>query len=279
MGITIEGIYKVYTSQNRQVNALEDINLKIGNGDFVSIIGPSGCGKTTLLNIIAGFEKATKGWVSVNEKRVQSPGRDRAFIFQENALFPWLNVIDNVEFGLKHAGIPKQLRRDKAAKYLEMVHLLDFQHAYTHELSGGMKQRAALARALALDSEVLLMDEPLAALDAQSRAMLQSEILNIWTETKKTIIFVTHSILEAILLSNRIIVMTTNPGKITREYTLDHPRPRDVKDKEIQRLVDDIRHVLKEEVEKGAKYQSQNREDFKQDNILFDVAGDLGTDI
>ncbi len=212
MGLIVKDVSKEFVSKHKKTSTLENFNIEIKEGDFVCILGPSGCGKSTLLNILAGLEKATKGVVILNGNEITGPGPDRTVMFQEAALFPWLKVIDNVEFGMKMAGISKEVRYEKAIHYLKMVHLSKFQDSYVYELSGGMKQRVALARALSLDSEILLMDEPFAALDSQTKMMLRQELQRIWVNTKKTIIFITHDAEEAVYLANRVVVMAANPG-------------------------------------------------------------------
>ncbi|MRN62144.1 MAG: ATP-binding cassette domain-containing protein, partial [Nitrosopumilales archaeon] len=190
------------------VTALENINLNIEEGQFVCFVGPSGCGKTTLLNILAGLDKPTSGEVILNGQPVRETGPDRIMVFQENALFPWLKVIDNVEFGLKMAGIEKEKRHEIAMHFLDMMQLKKFAEAFTYQLSGGMKQRVAIARALVTDPEVLLMDEPFAALDSQTRDLLMVELQLIWARTRKTIVFVTHNIAESVCLGDKVVVFT-----------------------------------------------------------------------
>lgn len=226
MGLFINNISKSYITRNNKIIVLENINLDVRCSEFICIIGPSGCGKTTLLNIISGLDKATEGRMEYNGKEIRLPGIDRAVVFQEVALFPWLNVFENVEFGMKVAKIPKVQRKEKVLKYLQMVHLQDFQNSYIHELSGGMKQRVALARALTLDSQILLMDEPFAALDSKTKHNLHFELQQIWHETKKTIIFITHNLEEAVTLADRVIIMSSRPGRIKKEFIIDLPRPR-----------------------------------------------------
>ncbi len=232
--LQIENVSKHFHSKRNRLLVLNDISLSVGKGEFLCITGPSGCGKTTLINIIAGLEQASEGCVRMNGAEIKGPGSDRAVVFQEPALFPWLTVIENVEFPLKTAGVPKEKRRADAMKCLETVHLSKFADAFVHELSGGMKQRAALARALTMDSEVLLMDEPFAALDSKSKEQLQEELQNIWCETKKTVIFITHNLSEAVFLADRIIHMSEDPGRIRDEYTIDIPRPRNAGSPEMQ---------------------------------------------
>lgn len=208
------------------VTALENINLNIEEGQFVCFVGPSGCGKTTLLNILAGLDKPTSGEVILNGQPVRETGPDRIMVFQENALFPWLKVIDNVEFGLKMAGIEKEKRHEIAMHFLDMMQLKKFAEAFTYQLSGGMKQRVAIARALVTDPEVLLMDEPFAALDSQTRDLLMVELQLIWARTRKTIVFVTHNIAESVCLGDKVVIFTSRPGKVKKEIAVEYRRPR-----------------------------------------------------
>ncbi|HET7147561.1 MAG TPA: ABC transporter ATP-binding protein [Candidatus Nitrosopolaris sp.] len=208
------------------VTALENINLNIEEGQFVCFVGPSGCGKTTLLNILAGLDKPTSGEVILNGQPIRETGPDRIMVFQENALFPWLKVIDNVEFGLKMAGVEKEKRHAIAIHFLEMMQLKKFAEAFTYQLSGGMKQRVAIARALVTDPEVLLMDEPFAALDSQTRDLLMVELQLIWARTRKTIVFVTHNIAESVCLGDKVVIFTSRPGTVKKEIAVDYRRPR-----------------------------------------------------
>ena len=251
--LRIHRVYKSFQNKNGSVNVLEDINLEIQEGEFVCIVGPSGCGKTTLLNIVAGLERADSGEVWANSTRINGAGADRVVIFQEAALFPWLNVLKNVEFGLKLKGINGRERRNRALEYLKMVHLTKFQHAHVHELSGGMKQRVAIARALAMNPEMLLMDEPFSALDAQTRWILHFELQNIWLKTRKTILFITHNIREAVCLADRIIILSTSPGRIKKEFSVDLPRPRDDNDVNVAEYSTRIMKELKTEINKVVK--------------------------
>ncbi len=251
--LRIEHVSKSFQSKNGSVYVLEDINLEIKQGEFVCLVGPSGCGKTTLMNIVAGLEKADSGEVWANGRRVNCAGPDRVVIFQEAALFPWLNVVKNVEFGLKLKGINSRERRNIALEYLKMVHLTKFQNAHVHELSGGMKQRAAIARALAMNPEMLLMDEPFSALDAQTRWILHFELQNIWMKTKKTILFVTHNIREAVCLADRIFILSISPGRIKKEFFVDLPRPRDDNDINVAEYSTRIMKELKAEIDKVVK--------------------------
>ncbi len=249
----IQNISKSFQSNNKGFSALEDINLEVREGEFVCIVGPSGCGKTTLLNIVAGLEKADSGEVWISGHKINGAGPDRVVIFQEAALFPWLNVIKNVEFGLKQKGVNGSQRRNTALEYLKMVHLTKFQHAHVHELSGGMKQRVAIARALAMNPEMLLMDEPFSALDAQTRWILHFELQNIWLKTKKTILFVTHNIREAVCLADRIVILSISPGRIKKEFTVELPRPRDDNDVNVAEYSTRIMKELKAEINKVVK--------------------------
>jgi NitT/TauT family transport system ATP-binding protein len=248
--IQIEHLNKQYNDKaGKPVDVLKDINLEIDKGEFVSILGPSGCGKSTLLSIVAGLTKSTSGGITVAGNPIKKPGKDRGMVFQQAALFPWLNVRDNVTFPLKKE-IPKSDARQQAAKYLHMVQLGNYQDHYPHELSGGMQQRVAIARALAMDPEVLLMDEPFGALDEQTRSRLHGQLETIWMETKKTVLFVTHSISESIKLSDRIIVMGTRPGTILADIKVEIPRPREAHKEEMVKIEEHIMSYLKKEIDK-----------------------------
>lgn len=224
--ISIENVSKIFKGRNGEIKALDNVKLEIREKEFVSVIGPSGCGKSTLLNIVAGLEGPSEGVVKVDDKIVTRPGRDRGVVFQQYALFPWKTVLKNVEFGLKLQKIGKEERLQTALKYLELVGLKDFQNAYPKELSGGMKQRVAIARAYAVKPEVLLMDEPFGALDAQTRAQLQEDLLNTWQNEQKTCFFITHDVEEAVILSQKIVVMSARPGRIKEIVKVDIPYPR-----------------------------------------------------
>lgn len=218
------------SGEEREFSALQDVSLTVKNGEFLTIVGPSGCGKSTLLDLIAGLAVPTSGELYIDGKRITKPALDRGIVMQGYALFPWRSVRQNVEFGLEIKRVPKKDRKAISDRFLELVNLSGFADRYPYELSGGMKQRVAIARALAYDPEVLLMDEPFAAVDAQTREVLQDELLRIWEETKKTIIFVTHSIDEAVALADRVAVMSANPGKIKEIVNVGLPRPRRVGD-------------------------------------------------
>ncbi|CAN5672865.1 ATP-binding cassette domain-containing protein [soil metagenome] len=228
------------SGERRRVLAVDNVNLSIEEGQFVCFVGPSGCGKSTLLNIIAGLDKPSEGELVLNGQSVLGTGPDRIMVFQENALFPWLTVIDNVEFGLKMVGVEKEKRNKIALHYLEMMDLSKFSKSYTYQLSGGMKQRVAIARALVMDPDILLMDEPFAALDSQTRDLLLVELQLIWAKTRKTIIFVTHNISESICLGDRVVVFTKRPARVKKEIQIDYRRPRLTEDSnlfEYNRLV------------------------------------------
>ncbi|RCX17257.1 NitT/TauT family transport system ATP-binding protein [Anaerobacterium chartisolvens] len=276
MSLVIENVGKEFAARHKKTHTLDNINLEIKEGEFVCILGPSGCGKSTLLNIIAGLEGASRGRILLNGCEVKGAGPDRAVMFQESALFPWLRVVDNVEFGMKMAGIPKQQRRQKALKYLKMVHLTKFQKSFIHELSGGMKQRVSLARALTLDSKILLMDEPFAALDSQTKNILQLELQQIWWETKKTVIFVTHNVEEAVLLADRVIVMSANPGRVKKEFDIQLARPRHIESQDLSYMVGYILKELKEEVEKVAKSEYDSDWHIEKDSVLPDADSNMG---
>lgn len=279
MGLTIEGVSKSFNNKQGTQQILNRVDYKIEKGEFICLLGPSGCGKSTLLNIIAGLEKPTEGKVFLNDEEVKGTSSKRAVMFQESALFPWLNVLQNVEFGMKLKGVPKAERKEKALHYLKMVHLTKFQDRYIHELSGGMRQRVALARALTLDSEVLLMDEPFAALDSQTKSILQIELQKIWWETKKTIIFVTHNVEEAVLLADRVLVMGANPGRVKREFKIHLPRPRVLESIDLTYVATEVMKELKEEVEKVAKQEYDSDWSIEKDRLLYPSNHDMGMGI
>lgn len=249
--LRVVNVSKVFRTNHGRVTALDDINLTIHVGEFVCLLGPSGCGKSTLLNMIAGLDRPTHGEIWSNGNRVNSPGSDRVVVFQEGALFPWLTVIQNVEFGLKLIKVTPKIRRTLALDYLKLVGLDEkFHDSFVHQLSGGMKQRVAIARALAMEPSVLLMDEPFASLDVYTRETLQEELQNIWTESHKTIVFVTHNVQEAVLLGDRVIVFTKNPGRIKTEYELEITRPRKIEDPDVflntKWITDDLKGEMEE---------------------------------
>ena len=245
--ISINAVNKVFRTDERELVALKDIDLEIPSGQFTCLLGPSGCGKSTLLNAIAGFALPTSGSIVANGGAVKGPGPDRGMVFQEYALFPWMTVEENVAFGLQIKGSGKAAIDATVGKLLGMLSLSDFRKRYPKDLSGGMRQRVAIARVLALDSPVMLMDEPFGALDALTRRNLQDELLRIWAELKKTIIFVTHSIEEAIYLADRVVVMTYRPGTVKRDITVTLPRPRDPAAPEFNALKRELGQLVMEE--------------------------------
>jgi NitT/TauT family transport system ATP-binding protein len=233
LNLELRDVSRDYIRPGRMVKALDRVSLKIERGQFICLVGPSGCGKTTILHMLAGLDKPTAGMVLANGAQVSGPDPSRVLIFQDAALFPWLNVQGNVEFGLKVKKMPREPREKLVAKLLDMVHLQKFAHSWIHELSGGMKQRVALARALAVDPAVLLLDEPFGALDAITRDLLHEELQGLWLQAAKTVVFVTHNVREAVLLGDRILVMSHSPGRILAEHTVTLPRPRRMDDPDI----------------------------------------------
>ena len=246
--VEIRRVFKAFELQGQAIQALSDATLTIAKGEFVCLIGASGCGKSTLLRIMAGFEKPTAGEALMWGKPIDGPDPSRGMVFQDYALFPWLSVRDNIGFGPAARGLSSGEVRDTVDKFIELVGLQKFARAYPHQLSGGMKQRVAIARVLANDAELVLMDEPFGALDAMTRERLQDELLDIWQRTRLTVVFVTHSIEEAIFLADRVVVMTPGPGRIESDNRLDLPRPRDVASPEFNA----VRRVL------GAKLHSHH---------------------
>jgi len=227
MILEIKDLMKAFPKKKGEMLAIADFDLDVDEGEFVCILGPSGCGKTTILRIIAGLESQTRGNILLNGKEISGPGSDRGMVFQEFALFPWRTVRRNVEFGLELKGVPAEERRERTQKYIDLVGLNGFEDYHPYQLSGGMKQRVGIARALANEPAILLMDEPFGALDAQTRNLMQKELLRIWSETKKTVIFITHSVDEALFLADRIVVMTARPSSIGQIHEIRWPRPRD----------------------------------------------------
>ena len=236
--LDVRDLSKSFSRDGKTVEAIADFSLAVNEGEFVSIVGPSGCGKSTFLHIVGGFESAGRGTVRLNGKAVVAPGPDRGMMFQEFSLYPWRSVFGNVVWPLEVQGYPKGEREQIAEKFLRKVGLLHFRDHYPAELSGGMKQRVALARVLAFDPNVLLMDEPFGALDAQTRELMQEELQAIWQENKKTVLFITHDIEEAIYLGDRVIVFTARPGRIKEEVRIDLPRPRGIEVKKTAAYMD-----------------------------------------
>jgi NitT/TauT family transport system ATP-binding protein len=249
--LAAKGVSKSFrNTRGGTVSAVVDVDLEIRPGEFVCLIGPSGCGKTTVLNLFAGLERPDSGRVLLDGVPIERPGPDRAVLFQEPALFPWMSVLGNVEFALEMIGVPRGERTDRAMHWLRKVHLGRFAKAQPHELSGGMRQRAALARALVCQPSVLLADEPFAALDAQTREILQRELQEVWSETRNTFVFVTHNVREAVFLADRVVLMSAPPGTLVAEHRIEVPRPRDIEDVLLSKVVVDIHTHLSKEVEK-----------------------------
>ncbi|MBU5255448.1 ABC transporter ATP-binding protein SaoA [Tissierella praeacuta] len=258
MSISVQGITKVFSNKRdkKVVNTvLEDISFDVNEGEFVSLLGPSGCGKTTTLNIIAGFLKHERGNIFVNGKAVNKPGPDRAFVFQNYALFPWMKVGENIMYPMKMQGVAKKESEIKLKELLAMAHLEEYENYYIHEISGGMKQRVALLRALACDPKVLLMDEPLGAVDFQMRQMLQAQLEAMLQESQKTALMVTHDVDEAIYLSDRVIVMSRDKGRILADIKIELPRPRDRKDERYHQYTNELTDVLRAALEGEVKNQ------------------------
>ena len=241
------------TPDGSSVTALEHISLDVRQGEFVCIVGPSGCGKSTLLTLMAGLEKPSAGEIFLDGQRVESPGAGLSVIFQELGLFPWLTVQKNVEFGLKMKGMERAERRKRAQEFLRLVHLSQFASSYIHQLSGGMKQRVALARSLATQPDVLFMDEPFAALDAQTRDLLHEELERLWKETGQTIVFVTHNVREAVRLGDRIMLLTFRPGRVKSVFPVILQRPRHLEDADLAHTAREVLLQLKEEINKAVE--------------------------
>ena len=246
--LAIENVSKTFKTATGTVQALDRVSLKVGEGEFVCLVGASGCGKSTLLNIIAGLEKPDSGSVMANGKPVVSPGRERLVMFQEAALFPWLSAQGNVELALKLQRVPTAQRRARVRELLQVVHLEGFERKLPHELSGGMRQRVQLARALAQGADILLMDEPFGALDAMTRDLLHDEIERLWREQGLTILFVTHNVREAVRLGDRVVLLSSRPGRVVAEFPVVIPRPRRIESHPVADLASVITNELREEV-------------------------------
>ncbi len=251
--VEMRGVRKVFSGREGEVVALDGIDLDVERGELVCLLGPSGCGKSTLLNAIAGFSPPTSGTIVANGRPVTGPGPDRAMVFQEYALFPWMTVEKNVAFGLEMAKVPARERRERVDALLAMLNLREFRDRFPKDLSGGMRQRVAIARVLAIDSPMLLMDEPFGALDALTRRNLQDELLRIWAKLRKTIVFVTHGIEESIYLADRVVVMTYRPGTVKRIVQVTLPRPRDPAAPEFNALKREISQMVMEEQARHAQ--------------------------
>ncbi|MEV6602933.1 ABC transporter ATP-binding protein [Kutzneria sp. NPDC051319] len=253
--ISLRGVTKDFGA----FTALDGIDLDVAAGEFVVLVGPSGCGKSTLLDLLAGLTTPTSGQLLLHGKPIEGPGLDRGIVFQQYALLPWRTALGNIEFGLEASGIPRRQRRERAREFLELVGLTGFENHHPHELSGGMRQRVAIARSLAYDPEVLLMDEPFAALDAQTRESLQDELLRIWERTGKTIVFITHSIDEAVYLGQQVAVLTSRPGRVKRTVRIDLGRRQEVRDlrssSEFARHRHEIWELLHDEVARAQRLE------------------------
>lgn len=260
MYLKLNSISKTFTNTDKET--LQNISLEVEKGEFICIVGPSGCGKSTLLNLVAGLDLPTEGEIILDGSKVTGPGADRVVMFQEAALYPWLNVIENVMFGLDAAGYPKDKQKEIAKKYLKLVQLWHYKDYPIHQISGGMKQRTALARALALDSKLLLMDEPFSALDKQTINILRAELEEIWEKTKKTILYITHSVEEAIYFADRVVVMAENPGRIKEIIPIDLPRPRNIEGSEFTAL----RKRILDQVQLSARQSIANEFDEEEDS-------------
>jgi NitT/TauT family transport system ATP-binding protein len=258
--LRLSGVSRSFPTPRGALIALENINLQVSEGEFLCLIGPSGCGKSTLLNLMAGLDQPTSGEIWMDGRRIEGPGTDRLVIFQDLGLFPWLTVQENVEFGLRMQGLSKRERRARSEQYLRLVHLSGFETSYVHQLSGGMKQRVALARSLVTEPDVLLMDEPFAALDAQTRDLLHEELARLWAETGKTIVFVTHNVREAVRLGGRVVLLTFRPGRIKSEFIITLPRPRHLEDPELALTAREVLAQLKEEINKAVEAEYSHAE-------------------
>jgi NitT/TauT family transport system ATP-binding protein len=246
--LSLRGVSKTYRqASGEEVSALVDVALDVAPGEFLCVIGPSGCGKSTLLNLIAGLDRPDDGEVLMDGRPVAGPGPNRALLFQEPALFPWMSIVRNIEFALELGGAPRSVWHERARHWLDKVHLSEFANAQPHEISPGMRQRAALARALACQPDVLLADEPFGALDAQSREILQRELQDVWLETRNTFVFVTHNVREAVFLADRVVLMSARPGTLVAEHRISSPRPREFADVLLTKVGVDVHdHLLKE---------------------------------
>jgi ABC-type nitrate/sulfonate/bicarbonate transport system ATPase subunit len=243
--VEVKNVTKCFTAdETRESLALQDVSFNVHTNELLAIVGRSGCGKSTLLNIVAGLLTPSEGDVLINNQRIQGPGSDRGMVFQHSGLFPWLTAIENIEFGPRNRGMPKPERRALAQELIDLVRLQGFEDKYPRALSGGMQQRVAIARAMAMDPVILLMDEPFGALDQLTREDMQRELLRIWETRKKTILFVTHAILEAIYLSDRVLVFNPKPGFVKKEFIIDLPRPRQKSSQQFMRYYEEIYEAI-----------------------------------
>ena len=253
--LELKNVVKKFVSEKKEILAVDNVSFTVDNNEFLSIVGPSGCGKSTLLRMIAGLEKPTSGEILLEGKKIEKPDAERGMVFQQYTLLPWRTVLGNVAFGLEIKGAPKEERNEIAKKFIKMIGLEGFEDSYPYELSGGMQQRVAIARTLANDPKIVLMDEPFGALDTQTRTILQNELLKIWEKDKKTVVFITHSVEEAVYLSDRVTIMTARPGKVKDivDISLDRPRKRNTV--EFLEYKKQIVDKLKDEVLKSYNHQ------------------------
>ncbi len=249
--LELKNITKIYETERKKVVAIDNVSLTIEPNEFISIVGPSGCGKSTLLRMVAGLENTTTGEILFENKPIKGPSAERGMVFQQYTLLPWKTVLDNVAFGLEIRGVNKEKRLKIAKDFIKLIGLSGFENSYPYELSGGMQQRVAIARTLANDPKIVLMDEPFGALDTQTRVILQKELLNIWEKDKKTVLFITHSVEEAVYLSDRVLIMSARPGKIKDTININIDRPRRRSSPEFIKYKDKIVNILKEEVMKS----------------------------
>jgi NitT/TauT family transport system ATP-binding protein len=274
--LEIDGVWKRFANGSL---ALQDVSLTCKPGEFVVVVGPSGCGKSTLLNIAAGMLHADRGTARIDGREITAPGPDRAVVFQEHGLFPWLTAAQNVGFGLKMRGMPREERESRIRQALEMVHLSHSGNKLIHELSGGMRQRVAIARALVLDPAVLLMDEPFAALDAQTRTLMHEQLQDLWASTRKTILFVTHSVGEAVRLADRVIVLHAHPGRVRKEIRIELAHPRDFDSRDVTEIARHVRTEIEDEVNRVNQAMAADYWKPEKPGDLADIAGDVGSGI
>lgn len=262
MELAVQDLAKRYVINKKSMAAVKNINLKVMNNEFLVIVGPSGCGKSTLLRMIAGLEEHDSGSITLDNNEVTGPSVNRGMVFQTYSLFPWLTVEENIQFGLKNKGLPLSKRKIISSGYIEKIGLKGFERHYPRQLSGGMRQRVAIARALANDPEILLLDEPFGALDSQTRLIMQELLLQIWEETRKTIIFVTHDIEEAVYLGSRVIVMSSKPGTIKKDITINIEHPRSYKIKTQQKFIqykEKLTDLIREETLKSIQMEQESK--------------------
>ena len=285
MAIVLEHVSKRFSQNGHgpkgtdELEVLREISLQVEDREFVCLVGPSGCGKSTLVHLIAGLESPTSGRVLVDGREVTGPGTDRVVVFQEAALFPWLTVLGNVEFGMKMAGVAPRERQARALEFIKLVHLGRFAQAYPHQLSGGMKQRVALARAMAMHPKILLMDEPFGALDAQTRQLLQQELLELWERTHTTIFFVTHNVREATVLADKVFEISARPATLKRRYAVPVPRPRAEADPRLLAIQQRILGSLEEEIAKVLKEQMDAEYALAPRGVVVPADRNLGSHI